>query len=311
LRAHAGDANGDKKADLIYLYQGSAGLEFRTRLSNGDGTFQIRKFNPGGWVNAHNLQSFVADVNRDKKTDIILLERDKVSEVLKITTYVSLGDGTYQRHVQDLPEGREVDKYEWVVGDFNRDYRTDVMLRSRDPQNGLTLHLYTANADGSYTRSLVQSGDGQEVDRVTALTGNYNQGRETDLWMPSDRPGGLTAQVKLNSGNNTFSPVTYHSGARFDRFSDPYRVRKSGFITGLCVLPMLSGPVYWNGGATFRVRQRERVLQEQGPVKQLPGQELGPTTPTRPTTPTPRPPVKLKSAPRFVPEQPVKGATKE
>lgn len=270
---HTADVNHDKKTDLVYWWQGDMGLQIRTRISNGDGTFKYRSFNSNLWVNMNNVQSHVGDFNRDRKSDLIFVDRDGNSGILKILTFVSQGDGNYVRFIQELDDGLEVDKLASVIGDFNGDYRTDILFRSRDSQGALVAHVYYANSDNSntYIKETQSLGDGAAVDRIDALTGNYNARRATDLLLSFHAASELEIRPKLKNRTGEFIHKSAKPFSRFDRIISLNTRLRPNHAGSYAISPILSGPVYWNGGATFNPSgPSQPIIKEEMKVK-VPG----------------------------------------
>ncbi|RTE65602.1 VCBS repeat-containing protein [Amphritea opalescens] len=237
MRMHAADVNGDGKTDLIYHFQnGADNFQIRTQISNGDGSFTYKKLIPGGWWYMNNMQSFVGDVNRDKKSDLILITRDHGTKLLRANTYISQGDGTYHRVIHDLAETADVDKLEILVGDFNGDRRTDILLRKRDPQQGLILRLKLSKGDGHYTHVQHIAGDGPQIDNFSALIGNIDKGLTTDLILRARTANGILIRSKLSKSDGSFSEAQYNA---------------TGDLLMLMRYPALSGAMRWAGGGTF------------------------------------------------------------
>ncbi|RKQ69130.1 VCBS repeat protein [Litorimonas taeanensis] len=237
LRVHAGDVNGDKKTDLIYLYQRGSDekMEVRTRTSNGDGTFGYSKTLPLHYTPWTNIQSFVADVNRDGKSDLIVLERGNKGQ-LEAHTFFFKPDGNYDRVIEKFSDGPEVDAMETIVADVNGDRRTDIVMRVRDKTKGLILRVKLSQGNGHYTSSEYSAGDGASVDNLHILSGHYDSGRHTDLALRyRHSQKGLIFRTKHGTSQGSFTEKEFASG-------DGSAVDK---------MEALSGPVFWDGGATF------------------------------------------------------------
>lgn len=239
LRTHVGDINGDKKTDLIYLYQRASdkSMEIRTRTSNGDGTFEFNKTLPLHWTPMTNVQSFVADVNRDKKSEVIVLERGRSSKELQAHTFFFKPDGSYDRVIEKFTDGLEVDDMETVIADVTGDSRSDIVMRVRDKKRGLIVRVKKSQGNGRFTPYEYIAGDGGQVDNLRILTGNYDAGTYTDLALryrasPTD---GLFIRTKLAGSQGSFRKENFQAGDG----------------NGVDKMDALSGPIRWDGGGTF------------------------------------------------------------
>ncbi|UZO75394.1 VCBS repeat-containing protein [Microcystis aeruginosa str. Chao 1910] len=93
--------------------------------SNGDGTFSIKSFTPGGGygVGVNNYRYETGDFNGDGKTDLIPFD---------VNNYVHLwqsnGDGTFsiKSFTPGGGYGVGVNNYRYETGDFNGDGKTDL-----------------------------------------------------------------------------------------------------------------------------------------------------------------------------------------
>jgi hypothetical protein len=67
----AGDINGDQRTDLIFPFQTVGGLTVRTLLSNGDGSWLPQSQEIGWGAGTQHYQTLVADIDGDRKLDLI------------------------------------------------------------------------------------------------------------------------------------------------------------------------------------------------------------------------------------------------
>jgi hypothetical protein len=179
------------------------------------------------------LQTFVADVNRDKRSDIVVVERN-VYKTLSVRTFLSKGDGSYSLVIDQFTDGEEVDGFEAVIADVNGDQRSDIVFRIQHPTKGLIVRIKKSKGDGTYASQEFELGDGVSGSSMRLLTGQYNKDMKTDLAKLHLNNGGVVIRTKLSNGNPSFSHNEYVAAA------------PGSFIDSL------SGSLRWNGGATFK-----------------------------------------------------------
>ncbi|MGJ8654978.1 MAG: hypothetical protein ACSHX6_00900 [Akkermansiaceae bacterium] len=287
VRLHAADVNGDKKTDLIYWWQGPEGFKIRTRISNGDGTFQYREYTYNGWINTQNIRSHVGDFNRDKKSDLIILDRDKNSGQLQLITFLSIGNGNYTRFIQKLAESTAVDTLASIVGDFNQDYKSDLLLRSRNSQSALVTTTYYADIyNNSYTKETQTHPDGSAVDTLPALLGKFDTNTADDLLLAYNTPQtGLEIRMKTKRRNHDFvhssaTPLgSFNTSISWSTLREQSRTQGRSFNRfgyPQCILPIHSGSLTWSGGGTFNPQARP----SSGPLIQTPDREIKETNST-------------------------------
>ncbi|WP_107667251.1 FG-GAP-like repeat-containing protein [Cyanothece sp. BG0011] len=157
-RYETGDFNGDGKTDLIHF---DVNNYVHLWHSNGDGTFSIKSFTPGGGygVGVNNYRYETGDFNGDGKTDLVHFD---------VNNYVHLwhsnGDGTFsiKSFTPGGGYGVGVNNYRYETGDFNGDGKTDLV--HFDVNN--YVHLWHSNGDSKATI---------ENDANTALNNLRNQ----------------------------------------------------------------------------------------------------------------------------------------
>jgi hypothetical protein len=174
-RYETGDFNGDGKTDLIHF---DVNNYVHLWQSNGDGTFSIKSFTPGGGygVGVNNYRYETGDFNGDGKTDLIHFD---------VNNYVHLwqsnGDGTFSIKSFTPGGGYEVgvNNYRYETGDFNGDGKTDLI--HFDVNN--YVHLWQSNGDGTFSIKSFTPGGGYEVgvNNYRYETGDFNGDGKTDL----------------------------------------------------------------------------------------------------------------------------------
>ncbi|WLQ13235.1 FG-GAP-like repeat-containing protein [Hahella aquimaris] len=172
-----GDFNGDRKTDLIHFVNNDY---IHVWTSNGDGTFNIRpKFSPwsgyGVSANAYNFK--VGDFNGDGRTDLIHLVNNAYLHV-----WISNGDGTFsvKTGFPNSGYGLEANDYNFKVGDFNGDGRSDLIhFVNRD-----YTHTWLSNGDGTFNiqeKFYPQPGYGVDANNYNYIVGDFNGDGNTDL----------------------------------------------------------------------------------------------------------------------------------
>ena len=128
--ALTGDVDGDGMTDLIFVGQNwnGTGLNIRTKLSNGDGTWKSEAQVLGDGPQVHTYPALTGDVNKDGMTDLIFVGQNWNGTGLNIRTKLSNGDGTWKSEAQVLGDGPGVHTYPALTGDVDGDGMTDLIF---------------------------------------------------------------------------------------------------------------------------------------------------------------------------------------
>ena len=212
--AHIGDVNGDGKADIVFVGQSwnGPGLNIRTKLSNGDGTWTHKYQVLGDGSGVHTNPSFIGDFNGDGKADILFIGQGWNGVGLNIRTKLSNGDGTWTPKYQVLGDGSGVHANPALIGDVNGDGKADLVFVGQG-WNGAGLNVRTklSNGDGTWTPKHQVLGDGSGVHTNPALIGDVNGDGQSDLVFVGQgwNGAGLNIRTKLSNGDGTWNPK-YH-----------------------------------------------------------------------------------------------------
>ena len=200
--SHIGDVNGDGKTDLIFIGQNwnGAGLNIRTKLSNGDGTWTHKYQVQGDGSGVHSYPSHVGDVNGDGKDDLVFVGQNWNGAGLNIRTKLSNGDGTWTHKYQVLGDGSGVHTYPSHIGDVNGDGKADLVFVGQNWSGaGLNIRTKLSNGDGTWTAIHEVLGDGSGVHTQPALTGDFNNDDKMDILFVGQNwsGGGLNMRTKF------------------------------------------------------------------------------------------------------------------
>ena len=105
--ALTGDVNGDGLMDIVFVGQNwsGGGLNIRTKLSNGNGTWTSRSQVLGDGSGVHTHSALTGDVNGDGHMDIVFVGQNWSGGGLNIRTKLSNGNGTWISQSQVLGDG--------------------------------------------------------------------------------------------------------------------------------------------------------------------------------------------------------------
>jgi RHS repeat-associated protein len=165
-----GDFNGDGLTDYIRLGPTYA----HVFLSNGNGTFQalVEQY-PAGWNFGWDdrFEPITGDFNGDGRMDFARLGPNNMY------VFLSKGDGHFAASTQSFPNGWNFApnwKWKTVVGDFNRDGRTDFARVGEG-----YAHLFISNGDGTFAMPVYQYPPGWTFPMLLVAQGAFNLGTAT------------------------------------------------------------------------------------------------------------------------------------
>ncbi|MGH2625416.1 MAG: FG-GAP repeat domain-containing protein, partial [Anaerolineales bacterium] len=124
----AADVDGDRRADLVFVYQ-NQGLELRTKLSNGDGTWRQAHQVLGDGAGVHGQPTLRGDFNCDGRTDLLFVFHDGYRLQLRVKE--SLGDGSWKSCSQLSGDGAGILE-RTVVGQVDGPCANDAIFPYQD-----------------------------------------------------------------------------------------------------------------------------------------------------------------------------------
>src|SRR5262249_43115444 len=133
-----GDANGDKKPDVIVTNENNGVIIF---LNQGAGVFAESAVVGGPFVSGSN-NVVLADINNDKKLDLVIPD-----SFGNVSTFFGKGKGTFTAGpAYSLESASNSGPYLVAVGDFNGDGTLDLL-----DTNGITTNTVSlGRGDGSF-----------------------------------------------------------------------------------------------------------------------------------------------------------------
>jgi hypothetical protein len=225
-RALVGDVDGDGRDDVIYVGQdwSGAGLNVRTKLSNGDGTWTEKSQVLGDPWYVHSTPTLIGDFNGDGCADLAFahqkLEGWALNGGLVIRTKLSNCNGTWKSVEQYLGDGSGVHDYPTLVGDVNGDGRDDLIFVGQNwSGTGLNIRTKLATGTGTWTAKSQVLGDPSYVQLFPTHVGDFNNDGRADLAFAYQKPGawglpigGLVIETKLSNGNGTWASAEQYLG---------------------------------------------------------------------------------------------------
>jgi len=198
---YTADFNGDGKLDVAVMVGPIANSpgEVRILMGNGDGTLQAPIVTT---LTAQEFVAAVADVNGDKKADLVVNLFDANANPAGIEVLLGNGDGTFQTPKTAVPDPESV----LIVADFNNDGKPDLAA-----SNSNTVQIILGQGDGTFS----QGGQAVLTDGFTASrawTADVNSDGNVDLIVDSrsvhngaEYSTDQRVSVFLGSGNGNFA----------------------------------------------------------------------------------------------------------
>ncbi len=197
----SGDFNGDGKTDLIHHCCPDYANIW---LSNGDGTFSVRSFQP--WPDYDMAAGLwhTGDFNGDGKTDLVhLWSRDYAN------VWLSSGDGSFTLGGFRPWEGYDIRAGSWRTGDFDGDGKTD-LIHMWDNTHA---NIWLSSGDGTFSVRPFQPWPEYDIQAGSWQSGDFNGDGKTDL---IHRCCSDYANVWFSAGDGAFSVAVYKPWPDYD-----------------------------------------------------------------------------------------------
>lgn len=220
--------NDDNRADLLFLFRNSKGLVLRSKISNGDGTFENKDFQMGDGPLFDIMRPKIADFDADGLSDIAFFARTirgpsvhYPEYYLNIRIKLNQGDGTWinDHHPTDMPD--EDYAFGLHAADLNADHSADLIATSQRQNGDLSIITLIREADGSLRKSEMLSSRPLEADVFPLLLADLNNDGQTDVVLRYRHPvNGLQLYSYIADGNGGFVEVVddQGDGSGVDRF---------------------------------------------------------------------------------------------
>ncbi|WP_371675476.1 trypsin-like serine protease [Streptomyces sp. NBC_01276] len=193
IELHAGDANGDGRADAIMTYyHADSSIGFYTALGNtggGFGDFTVGYTVPASSWDRASMKVVSGDFNGDRRTDLAMMYRFGDGSI-KMFTGLADGAGHIQPFTSSttVPAGAGWDwnAIELHAGDANGDGRADAIMTYYHADSSIGFYTALGNTGGGFgdfTVGYTVPASSWDRASMKVVSGDFNGDRRTDLAM--------------------------------------------------------------------------------------------------------------------------------
>lgn len=222
-----GDFNGDGRTDIA-LVGGQGWTTVPVAFSTQNGIFNVANIpNPqfASWASQANVTKLVGDFNGDGTSDILLTGNMNWTSV-PIAFFNRQGTFyTTNNHYREFAYWASLPEVTKLVGDFNGDDKTDVMLTGHPNWMSLPVAFSQGGGYFSITNNFYpEFAHWSSLPTVTKLTGDFNNDGKMDV-MLTGHPNWMSMPIAFSSGNGNFF-VTNHTHVEFAHWAALANVTK-------------------------------------------------------------------------------------
>lgn len=212
-----GDVNSDGIDDIVFVGQGwdGPGLNIRSKVSNGDGTWNEYCQVIGGGAGMHGGETLPGDINGDGNMDVIFAFDNYWNDTgLTIRAKESDGASYWNSHEQVFGEGAGVHSGSTFSTDVNGDHFLDVVFAFQNywQDTGLNIRTKFSRGDGTWESVSQELGDGDGVHTGSVLTGDVNGDGRSDLIFAFQHWDGSGLHIRTKMSNVDGTWASYDQG---------------------------------------------------------------------------------------------------
>ena len=205
VTAIAGDFNGDRRTDLVFIRPDGGWRSTPVLLATGAGGWTAVAAATPSWANQPGGKALAGDFNGDHRTDLAFYRPDGEWQVTPLL--LATGTGGWAATTAATPSWANARGVVAVAGDFNLDGRTDLAFYNPG-STWATTPILTSNGDGGFKAYNTATPLWANQLGIIAVAGDYNHDGRSDLAFL--RPGGgwTTTPSLLSDGKGGWISVS-------------------------------------------------------------------------------------------------------